>query len=298
MSIVIRIEEKAYFYNEEVSLDLDYVDNVKRSYDKNVIFKAITIGYQKWSAESESGIDDPQTKKTYATLFEQIGTSTSILSKFFAAGLAIEQTRRNQANLGKDWRLDDDTMIIALNIIDSPATYTPEFDENFSSITGLNNSDARYNLRLTPAYNFLRWINYLRGCLDLYPSSEFKFTGGEGNYNFTGTMDYTSDCILDSNIEIAEDADISNNINSDSSDFLHTAVVFDFSYKLSWSDYKTIRDNRNKAISFNIDNEAIFVCFINVLEWSPNEAKAEFKVWLKKTLGLGFTKGFTIGFNA
>jgi hypothetical protein len=178
----IRIEEKAYVYNETSSIRLENVDEVKRSYDKSHIFKSIQIGYQKWSAESASGIDDPQTKKTYATLFKQIGENATILSKFFAAGLGIEQTRRNRAEQSKDWRLDEDVMIIALDIGASPEDIYPEFDENFSSIDNLNNPDSRYNLRLTPAWNFLRWINWFKGCMEpLYTTSTFKFTSGEGN---------------------------------------------------------------------------------------------------------------------
>lgn len=279
---VIRIEPKEYFYNEDISVNLDFVDNIKSTYDKNYIFKSIAIGYQKWSAESASGIDDPQTKKNYATLFEQIGTPSSLLSKFFAAALAIEQARRLRVEQSKDYRLDEEVMIIALDEDISPLFYSPEFDENFSDIANLNNPDKRYNLRLTPAWNFLRWINFFKGCLESnYSTSNFKFTGGEGNYDFEARMDDTSDCILGVGSPddlISEKANIPADIKSD---YLHLPDMYEFNFKLSWSQYKTIRNNRNKAIGVSQNDSGHETCFINLLEWSPTNALADFKVWLK-----------------
>lgn len=278
---VIRIEEKAYFYNEEISVYLDNVDDIKETYDKNFIFKSVNVGYQKWSAESASGIDDPQTKKTYATLFEQIGTASTIFSKFFAAALAIEQARRNRVEQTKDYRLDEDTMIIAIGIVDSPQDYYPELDERFISVTGINNPHSRYNLRITPAWNFLRWINYFKGCLQDYTDSDFRFTQGEGNYDMVSVLDPESDCILTDATpleEIDEGGDIPVSI---SSDYLHLADQWEFSFKLTWEQYKTIRNNRNKAIGVSQTDADHRTCFINSLEWNPNDSMATFKVWLK-----------------
>lgn len=279
---VIRVEEKAYFFDETISLNLDFVDNIKSLYDKSYIFKSIQIGYQAWSAESASGMDDPQTKKTYATLFKQIGVVSTLLSKFFAAALAIEEARRHRIEQDKDYRLDEDVMIIALNENISPTYYVPEFNENFSDIANLNNPGSRYNLRLTPAWNFLRWINHFKGCLQSnYSTSEFKFTGGEGNYDFRARMDDLSDCILGVGSPddlISESGDIQANIKSD---YLHLPDMYEFQFKLSWSQYKTIRANRNKAIGVSQSDAGHVTCFINLLEWSPTDALADFKVWLK-----------------
>lgn len=279
---VIRVEDKAYFYDPTISVNLDNVDNIKNIYDKNFIFKSINIGYQKWSSESSSGIDDPQTKKTYATLFEQIGTPSTLLSRFFAAALAIEQARRLRVEKSKDYRLDEEVMIIALATLDSPLDYYPELDENFSDITNLNNPESRYNLRLTPAWNFLRWINYFKGCLESnYSTSDFKFTGGEGNYDFEARMDDLSDCILGAGSPddlISEKGDIQADIKSD---YLHLPDMYEFNFKLSWSQYKTIRNARNKAIGVSQSDAGHETCFINLLEWSPTDATADFKVWLK-----------------
>lgn len=280
MPKIIRIEDKKHFYNETPSLQLDFVDNIKWSYDKSHIFKSIVQGYQKWSAESASGIDDPQTKKTYATAFKQIGQNHSNLSGFFAAALAIEQTRRNRVEQTKDWRLDEETMIIALNEDISPTYFSPELSENFTNISGINNASSRYNLRLTPAWNFLRWIYFFRGCLQDDTDSNFRFTQGEGNYDFSAVMDDDSDCILFTNPQVSEDMDIPVDIGGAENDFLHLPDQWEFTFKLSWQQYKTIRNNRKNAILVSPTDANHRICFIDVLEYDPNTSIANFKVWL------------------
>jgi hypothetical protein len=186
----IRVEEKAYFYDTTKSLNLDYVSGIVKTYDRKKIIKSISVGYKKWSAESASGIDDPQAKLTFATLFEQIGEELRIESEFIAASLAIEQTRRNRVELGKDWRLDEEVIII--NVTDDSTPILPETDNDFDSVTNLLNSDTRYNTMLSAKRNLLRWGNVLVGCLQSNLSSTLKFVRGEGNYDLTS--DYGSAC--------------------------------------------------------------------------------------------------------
>jgi len=91
----IRVEEKGYFFDPTVILNFSYVNNIERTYDKDQIYKKIEVGYNKWKSEPALfGLDDPQTKHTYATLFEKIGKDINIYSGFIAASLAIENTRR------------------------------------------------------------------------------------------------------------------------------------------------------------------------------------------------------------
>src|SRR5690606_40654009 len=101
-------------------------------------------------------------KHTYSSIFQRIGQKITLLSRFIAAGLTIEVTRRTTREKSADYKYDNDTFIIALNpnTIDiDPETspdltdFQPEFDENFTSVSNLQNSDSRYNLRLTPARN-------------------------------------------------------------------------------------------------------------------------------------------------
>lgn len=263
----IRIEDKGYFYDDDYSITFSNVDKITRSYDKDKIFKSIEIGYQKWSAESASGVDDPQTKHTYNTRFKIIGKDEKILSKFFAGSLGIEQTRRNRVEFGTDWRLDEDTIILALS-----DSYTIELDDDFTPITNLLNSDTRYNIRITPARNFERWKPFFNGCIQLYIPETYDFASGEGNYDMTSTGADTCD-----NGYLAENQDISVTTN-----FYHGPGVYEMEVPMSWSDYKTIRDNRNKSIRVSNTTSNYKLCKIDQMEYDHFNSIGEFTVWIKE----------------
>lgn len=268
---LIRVEKKSYFYSREMSTTFDYVFEISREYDDDRIFNKIEIGYANWQSEDISGIDDPQTKHTYATRFKKIGKGVQMHSDFIAASLAIEVTRRQTIEKSKDYKFDNNTFIISLNPDDvSPDAYTPEIDENFSSITNLLNSNTRYNSRLTVARNFLRWRNYVNGALQSYTSSTYKFVWGEGNYDMTSNL--VSSC--DVSGELSE----KQNINV-STDFLHLPLLYTIEINLAWQDYVAIRDARHKAIGISQTASSHAMFFIKSLEYELVKGKATIKAW-------------------
>lgn len=278
---VLRIEPKSYFYDKSsTSVDFDFVNKIERSYDLDYIFKAIEIGFEKWSAESASGVDDPQTKRVYNTRFKTVGKEIRILSKFIGASLAIEQTRRNRVEQGKDWRLDEDVMIIAINPDGSPE-YQPELDENFSDVTGLLNADTRYNIRLSVARNFERWKSFFNGCLQWYvnnsPEEEYKFASGEGNFDMVTTIN-ENDC---EGGGTSPEPALSEKQNIDvTDDFLFMPVAYKFEHPLEWEEYKAIRENRHKAIGVSRTDSYHVKCFIMNLEYQITIGKGIFTVVL------------------
>lgn len=272
---IIRIEPKSYFYDSSSnSVNLSFVNNIERSYETEVIFKKIEIGYQKWESENIAGIDDPQTKHTYATIFDNIGKDITLFSKFIAASLAIESTRRQTKEKSKDWKLDNDVFIISLNT--TPAgtdVYNPELDENYSSITNLQDADTRYNSRLTPGRNFLRWRPFFNGGLQFNLTSDYLFSGGEGNTDmssdFSGTV--CDGAIYPANFSEKQDIDVTGNK-------LFTSTVYEFEHPLTWTQYKAIRNNRTKSIGIsrtNTGHEAFFILEIN---YKITHAKATFRL--------------------
>lgn len=281
---VVRVEKMEDFYDaSETSLDISNVRQITRLYDQEQIFKTVKVGYKKWQSEDISGIDDPQTKHTYATRFQKVGKEFTIESDFIAASLAIETTRRTTKEKSADYKFDNETFIIALNPIPvdvSPETspdvndYTPELDENFTSVTNLLNSDTRYNLRLTPARNLIRWIRYVSGCLQSYLSSTFKFASGEGNYDMVSDMTDVSDGCVEDRGALAENEDIP--IYNDP---LHLALAYEIVVPMEWEDYLLIRENRKKAIGISQTtvNHAKF--FIDTLEYELVKGIATIKAW-------------------
>lgn len=265
----IVIEQKDYFYSDTISLNLSYVDKITRTYDDRSIFKTIQVGYTKWQAEADQGIDDPQSKRTYSTRFKSVGSDKTVQSSFIAASGAWEETRRQRWNSDKDWPLDNDTFILALKKTDHSL---PEFDENFTSISGLINSPQRYNTRLSAARNLQRWLNYFSGCLKWYASETIKFASGDGNYDMSSTLS-GSDCEDGAGVALSE----KQNVTATTS-VLYTPIRYTFDFYLTWAQYKAIRDQPTYSIGVSRTNSGHVTCRIMSLKYEVSKGLAHFVV--------------------
>lgn len=276
---VLEILDKDSIYESGIAIYLDYVDNIETTINTSHTFKKIEIGYQKWESEDYSGIDDPQTKKEYATPLKRIGEEISLLSSFIGASLAIENTRRKTLEQGKDYKLDNDTFIIALDtssLYATPPVYTPDLDDEVTGISNLLNSDTRYNLKLTPLRNFLRWYNYFNG--SFYPiysvSGAYRFMGGEGNYSMRSA--FTSSCAGQGSGEnIGENDNLSMGLDAG----YHTNEMITFDHPLSYTEYTTIKANRNKKIMVSETNANYIECRIDSIKYQITKGIATFKLW-------------------
>lgn len=264
---VIRIEEKAHFFEETQSIQIGNIREISSNYSQDYIFKSVKTGYKKWQSENASGIDDPQTKRTYATRLLKSGKEINLESDFIAASLAIETTRRKVKEKTADYKFDNDNFIIALRFENtSPSLYYPEVNENFNSVTGLLNSSTRYNLILTPMRNLLRWGNYLAGCLQSYTSSVFMFVAGEGNYDMSSDYDCPGglqcQAVLCGNLSESGDITV-----SDIPDYLFLPNEYNITHSLRWDDLVTIRESRKQALGLSQTDSGYASFFINKLEY-------------------------------
>lgn len=278
---VIRIEEKAHWFDITQSLQISNVREIGSNYDQNHIFKTIKTGYKKWQSENASGIDDPQTKHTYATRFLKTGKEINIESDFVAASLAVETTRRKVKEKTADYKFDNDNFIIALRTESaSPSLFYPEVDENFTSITGLLNSSTRYNSILTPLRNLLRWGNYLAGCLQSYTGSLIKFVSGEGNYDMISDYDCAggNECQAVLCGSIAENSDVR---VSDITSYLFVPIEYPMTIPMSWADFTTIRASLKKSIGVSQTEASHAPFFINKFEYNLVEGKVTGSAWPK-----------------
>jgi hypothetical protein len=268
----IRCEPKEYFYDDsDQTVILEYVEGIEVSYDTDFMNTSVEIGYQKWGAESASGIDDPQTKHTYATLFKTVGSEDKkdprILSTFYAASLGIEQTRRKPASSEKKADLDESIIIIQSDL--TATTATPiTYEAPTYTISNLLNSDTRYNVRLTPAANFSRWKNFLNiGFNGHYSSDFYRFVKGEGNTSMTfDGVQESADVLIDT-------------------DALFKSTLYTFKHHLTWTQYKAIRADRTKAIRIiYVGNDGLYyrvIGFIKKLAYKVTSSTAEWEIWPK-----------------
>ena len=286
--IVVRRKED-YYDNSGRSIDFSNVRDIVRTYDNEVIYNKIEIGYERWESEDVSGIDDPQSKHTYASRFKKIGKAISLFSDFIGASLALETTRRATREKSADYKFDNEIFIVAINptpVEDSPElspdiiTFVPELSENFSSVTSLLNYETRYNIELTPARNFLRWVKFLQGCLQHYVGSLFKFTSGEGNFDMTSTMITACD---DSSYteDLAENEDI-----TVTDEFIHLCYSYEVNIPMEYTEFETIINNRTKPVGISQSATNHKSLFINDLSYSIAKGEATIIGWSREFIDI------------
>jgi hypothetical protein len=265
---VIIVEKAEAFFDPTPSIDIPFAENITRRYDLDSFYKSVTVGFSIGSILSGSGIDDPQTQRTWYTRFKTIGNDISQLSSWFAGSYGIEETRRQQSlKLGDDWRIDNNDVVIALN---KTTMVDPELDENFDSITNLLNQTTRYNVRLSATRCFLRWLKFLSGCLQIGVDNTFKFASGEGNYDMTTELKNT-DCEYDAGIvTVDEKGDF-----AASADYLYTPGVYEVTLPMEHSQYATITANKKKAIRISPTDNGFITCFILNMSWLPVHGRTD-----------------------
>lgn len=273
---VFRVEERSHFFDPVPAVNLDNVAQITRLHDPNVMYKTVKVGHKVWQSENISGIDDAQTKHTYAsTALKRTGTELVIESDFIAASLAIETTRRQTRKKSADYKFDDNTFIIALGDGEgSPDnTFLPELDENFSSITNLQNPETRYNSIHTPARYLMRWSKAIFGGLQHYLGSFLKFTGGEGNYDMVSNYDGSNGCDEFTG-ELSEKQSVEVEDNYD-----HRVELYQIITSLSIDEYLQIRANRKKAIGISQTDSGHTAMFIKDLKYELWNSKVTIQAW-------------------
>lgn len=275
---VMRCEEKEHFYNDTVLVFISNVRLITRSYDEEVMLKTFRVGYKKWQSENISGIDDAQTKHTYASRLQKSGKDLTMESEFIAASLAIETTRRTTKKKSADYKFDEDTFIIAVQSVESSpeSNYLPETDEKFQYVTNLLNAETRYNLLLTPARNALRWMKWIAGGLQNYVGSFLKFVSGEGNYDMTSNYGVSDGCDeYDGDLSEKQDLEVTD-------DYIHRGEVYEMSFKLEFEDYLTIRNNRKNAIGISQSDSNHQAFFIKSLDYRLFDGTCTLLAWPKE----------------
>lgn len=280
---VFRVEDREHFFDPVPVVNLSNVATISRMYDSSKMYKTVKTGHKKWQSENISGIDDVQTKHTYAaSALQRTGSELVIESDFIAASLAIETTRRQTRKKSADYKFDDDIFIIKLgdNEGSPDNTFLPELDENFSSIQNLQNPATRYNSIYTPARALIRWSRAIFGGLQHYVGSFIKFTAGEGNYDMISDYSGSNGC-NEFTGELSEKQDIQVEDNYD-----HRAEVYQIITGLTIEEYLAIRDNRNKAIGISQTSGSHFPMFIKNLKYELFNSKVTIEAWPVEYLGI------------
>jgi hypothetical protein len=257
------IDKAKQFYQQNNTISLGAVDEVKISHAKEFLFGKVNVGYSKWESEEYNGLDEMNTMRKYSRQGSNSDKTLDLVSQFITAGYTIEITRR-KSPFSSDWRYDSDTFVI--NIDGSNAV------QGVTSPTNIVSPSTRYNYRLTPIRNLLNWFNRL--CL--YSPQELVFNSSNGNFIASGRM--TGQCDL-------EDAAIAENDNIVTADFDVSAnaapyflpIIYEFSIPLTMNQFmnEMLVDIYENIYSFEC-NDTTFNGYLLTATYDPNQGMAKF----------------------
>lgn len=275
---VIRIEPKSHFVEDVASVNFSNIRDITTSYDGEMIFKTIKSGYRKWESNDSAGLDETQSKRTFAGPFGPSGGKEITIESGFIAGCwVIEKTRRTIKKKSADNQYDNDNFIISVVPDDiSPQVMEPELQGGSLLITDADSPETRYNIRLTATRNIYRWLDYLSGCMQPYQSLRFKFVRGEGNY--TAYTEIDDNCPGDNDgVGFIESSDI-----IPSSDSLVFPMKCNINAPVDQDDFETLRSNLKQAIGISQTLSGFHNVFITRMEYQIVTGQGSIVGWPKE----------------
>lgn len=161
----LRIEEKSYFYNNNVTIKLpNQVKKVKRSVASDYYFPSIEIGYESGGDYEEAqGLDEPNGKSNFTTLINKGKNVFTQLSKYRADSYGKEFARRKPFTTygTEDTQYDSDVFLLDLKQGNNNLFEERKWQDDFAKApTGIFSPDTANGLRFSPFNMLLRhgWV--------------------------------------------------------------------------------------------------------------------------------------------
>lgn len=192
----IRMEEKGFFYNRNVTIhcgtyysasktwDYPRVSKLKRSVATDYFYSSLELGYEKGSENEEAmGLDEYNTKSTFNTAFSKAKNVYEMVSRYIAGSYPAEFIRRKQKEdfPTTDHQNDKEVFVYdlkrGLGGVYDERKYADDFE---NAPTGVFSPETATNLRLSPFNILLRhgW-NIAAGLKDIL--KYVKYNSSEGN---------------------------------------------------------------------------------------------------------------------
>lgn len=272
---VIRVEEYDYFYQDVKILTISNIPNLQMSFNSSLAYKEVELGYVKWQAESQGGLEEPCSKARWVfPKIKSIENKLSLLSPYIASMSIIEETRRKQFLKNRDTRDDNDNFVIATTRNTASLT-TAEKNENIT-VTGITNASSAYNLRFNLFSNFDRVMNQFTTGLTKDTPHEINFSYLEGN----GNMVFQFDDNHPGDLNGISSANVQNTTYPSSRHQRGSPVllpeIYTFDYPINFSDYLSIVNNPYGYIEFSEGTSDYKKGYIKTLEYSLKTKNANF----------------------
>lgn len=280
------IEPREYFYDINTTiLTLNNVPDIRRYELPEYYYSRVKVGYNKWETEFINGLDEINSVRYYDTKIKSVDSELTLISELVASGYVLESARRNQYvdSFTEDSEHDEDNFYVSLNRTvngsDVPTSLDVcEKDENFAQVNNILSPETSYNLRLSPARNYLRHNNIINSGLTKYPAREVKFTSGEGNYKVESEL--TADTCPGrwNNEPFSEGQNVQwDHANNSDKDPLYYPEGADAKWPISHTQHKLIMANPKGVIELSDSDTDHIKYFILDYKFMP-DGLSEFKL--------------------
>lgn len=284
---VLRIEHIEHFFLNEVLLTLNETNEVSNSFDSDLHFNSIKVGYKDYEYEEANGVDAFNGSFEFSLPISSFENKLEIESKYRADD-GIEFARRKQRS---EFPTDDtryDKEIFLLSCQRSGPIFESKTWGNYDVIEGIFAGNTAYNLDITPQRNLRRWSKIFGSCLMLKEGKKIKYTKGANNAELITRKDTETNNVVEKG-----DILISYNSVSNPDGILEVPFLLPEKFKLespiSYDDWEKLFnfdedtgiDNKNKLIKFFIrdNNKSIPVYgYIDMIDYDLNNGIASIEL--------------------
>jgi len=271
----VRLEPKAYFYNNNLIKNLGEIKDITFSIKRSLYFNEAQIGYDDWEDFTEEGLSEFASNRTFTNRIKNNGQPLNLKSKIVASSFAIELTRRQnkiyQPRSKSKW--DSSIFVIEtskrLDSFGQPFVNSPNVKVDFTAPVGTRITDVQnaasgdflYNIELSPTRNLLRHQNTLQG--DMF------FVSGEGNVRMKSTVENQY-----GGLEVDEKGDYPQ------TNTLYYPIIASFEYPCSLDEFMQWEANKYGYFEF-VSDDNIYRAYIDSLELDQEKNLCTFELILK-----------------
>lgn len=186
----IRVEDKRYFFNPNVTIKLpNQVNNVKRSVATTYYYSKLINGYEQGGEYEEAfGLDEYNGRLEHQTPIIRLSKDYTNLSTYRGDMYGMEFCRRKQRVDGDtiDTSYDESIWILDLKQYSSHLYIQRLWQDDFAKEpTGIFSPNTATNLRFSPANNLMRNSWYFSACFWKDLDKYLKYTSSSANSGMT-----------------------------------------------------------------------------------------------------------------
>lgn len=185
------VEDIRYFFRDEITIKLkNPVKNVVREPYLKMYYDAVEFGSSKGgNYEEANGLDEPNTKSRYTTVFSSTKNTYSKVSNYRFDSTGHEFCRRKQYLEYPTTDTSYDGDIFCLDLKPTPVLNIyglRKWQDDFNvAPEGVFSPETGYNFRYSPLNIALRHSNVFSGCLKKFQDEYLRYASTENNSNLT-----------------------------------------------------------------------------------------------------------------